>query len=403
MLTSTHSDACHSLTLRPCNVETLRLVDSPPEPEFDKLTLLVRDVIDVPVALISIVEIDKNRQYFKSAQGLPEPWATSRQTPLSHSFCQHVTRCSQLLRVDNAHEDPLVAQNLAVRDLGVVAYLGYPIVDSNGLAIGALCAIDVKPRAWSDQDVSLMARIAECVSDVVCLRSSLLTVQSLNAEQLAFTQALSHDLKAPVNSLHYLLSELQEAFNESNEVDHRELVELGMQATSRMGMQITGLAELHEVLATEFVSSPVNLNEIFEDAISALRGIIQESNAQIELSPLPEVIGSRPLLQSLFQNLIDNAIKFREKGRRPSVKVGVREAGENVEVSVVDNGIGIPDCHFDRIFKMFERLHSQSDYPGTGLGLSICKRIVDMHDGSISIISTPNIGTRFTIKLKRAA
>lgn len=399
MLKTIQTERTYAFGLRPCNLHSLQLVDSEPEPEFDKLTLLLQDILAVPVALVSIVQVEKDRQYFKSAQGLPEPWATTRQTPLSHSFCQHVTRCDQLLRVDDARMDPLVRDNLAVRDLGVVAYLGQPIYDANSVAIGALCAIDTKPRAWTDSDVSKIESVAACVSDIIQLRSSMRTVEALHEEQRAFTQALSHDLKAPVNSLTCLLTEVQHAFAENNAPDHQELIELGLQATSRMARQVKGLAEFQRVVASELPSEMVSLNVIVEAALANVRGQMLEANASVCVDELPEVFGTDELLLSLFQNLFDNAIKYRSDQRQLTLRVRCQEKCGFYEIDVIDNGIGIEHSHLHRVFGMFTRLHSQSEIPGTGLGLSICKRIVEIHDGGISIASTPDVGTKFTVRL----
>ncbi len=157
----------------------LGLVDGPEAREFDALTRLAMRLIDVPVALVSIVEEDRDRQFFTSHQGLPEPWATKRQTPLSHSFCQHVKASGEPLVVPASRDHPLVCDNLAVRDLNVQAYLGMPIFDAEGLPLGALCVIDGKPRRWSAEHKDLLADIADCVSSEIKLRATLKSNQAL--------------------------------------------------------------------------------------------------------------------------------------------------------------------------------------------------------------------------------
>src|SRR4028118_1165164 len=120
------------------------LLDSPPEACFDRLTRLAAKVLRTPVALVSLVDAD--RQFFKSCVGLPQPWASARQTPLSRSFCQHVVSAADPLVIADAREHPLVRDNLAVADLGVVAYAGFPLVTGDGHVLGSFCAIDTKPR-----------------------------------------------------------------------------------------------------------------------------------------------------------------------------------------------------------------------------------------------------------------
>lgn len=147
-----------------------RLLDSETDERFDRITRLVALALNVPVTLISLV--DKDRQFFKSAVGLPEPWASCRQTPLSHSFCQYVVARSEVLRIEDARSDPLVADNGAVRDLNVVAYLGVPLRAPDGHVLGSLCAINGVPRRWSDRDENMMRQFAAIVEEQIALASS---------------------------------------------------------------------------------------------------------------------------------------------------------------------------------------------------------------------------------------
>ena len=127
----------------PERIEALRstqLLDAPAEEPFDRLTKLVCRVLRVPVSLVSLVDAD--RQFFMSQQGLPQPWAEKRETPLSHSFCQHVVVRREPLVIEDARNDPLVCENLAIPDLGVAAYLGVPLTTPEGYVLGSLCAID---------------------------------------------------------------------------------------------------------------------------------------------------------------------------------------------------------------------------------------------------------------------
>ena len=147
-----------------------RLLDSEADERFDRVTRLVALALNVPVALVSLV--DRDRQFFKSAVGLPEPWASCRETPLSHSFCQHVVARSETLRIDDAQNDPLVAHNDAVRDLNVVAYLGVPLRAPDGHVLGSLCAIDGVPRAWTDREEAMLRQFAATVEEQIVLSTS---------------------------------------------------------------------------------------------------------------------------------------------------------------------------------------------------------------------------------------
>jgi GAF domain-containing protein len=144
------------------------LLDSPPDESFDRLTRLAAKVVNAPVALVSAV--DRDRQFFKSCLGLPEPWATRRETPLSHSFCQHVVAAREPVIVSDARKDERLLDNLAIRDLGVIAYLGVPLITREGHALGTLCVIDHEPRIWTNDEISLVKDVAASVVTEITLR-----------------------------------------------------------------------------------------------------------------------------------------------------------------------------------------------------------------------------------------
>jgi diguanylate cyclase (GGDEF)-like protein/PAS domain S-box-containing protein len=153
---------------RLAGLHRLGLLDSPAEPAFDRLTKLVIRLLDVPAALVSLVDAD--RQFFKSSVGLPEPWASQRETPLSYSFCQFVVETGEPFVVADALRHPLVCANLAISDMNVHAYLGIPLITSEGMVLGSLCAIDNVPRTWAAEDIALVQDLAAAVMTEIELR-----------------------------------------------------------------------------------------------------------------------------------------------------------------------------------------------------------------------------------------
>ena len=141
------------------------LLDSPPEESYDRFTRLVATALDVPTALVSLV--DEDRQFFKSQVGLSEPSATERQTPLSHSFCKHAVATDAPVIVTDANKDPRFHTNPAIDEHSVVAYLGVPIRTPAGHVLGSLCAIDRKPRLWTGEQVQLLERLSALLSDQI--------------------------------------------------------------------------------------------------------------------------------------------------------------------------------------------------------------------------------------------
>ena len=142
-------------------LEATGLLDSAAQENFDRHARIASEALGAPVALVSLVDAD--RQFFKSCIGLPEPWLTRRESPLTHSFCQHCVASKEPLLVDDAREHPILKDNLGIRDMNVVAYAGVPLIDSRGNALGALCTMDDHPRHWSTHQVELLKDIAASV------------------------------------------------------------------------------------------------------------------------------------------------------------------------------------------------------------------------------------------------
>ena len=178
---------------------------------FDRLASVVRRVLGVPVALVTLV--DRDQQVFPGAVGLPEPYATSRSTPLSHSFCQHVVARAEPLIVTDAREDPLVSTNLAVPELGVIAYAGMPIIDFDGSVAGSLCAIDTEPRQWGAEELALLQDLAAAASAELQLRAAVAAADR-SSRRWRVLSALSEGLSSPttVEEVSQVVAQLSRAW-----------------------------------------------------------------------------------------------------------------------------------------------------------------------------------------------
>ncbi|MEA2311060.1 MAG: hypothetical protein QOE28_1028 [Solirubrobacteraceae bacterium] len=157
----------------PARLEALRsarLLDTPAEEVYDRLTRLAMNLLNAPVAQVSLVDAD--RQFFKSGHGMSEPWASARETPLSHSICQHAVDAREPLVIEDARKHPLVRDSLAIRDLDVIGYVGVPLITAAGHALGTLCVIDHKPRAWTGEQIETLKTLAAAVLAQIELRSA---------------------------------------------------------------------------------------------------------------------------------------------------------------------------------------------------------------------------------------
>ena len=154
----------------PARLKALRrtgLLDATPDPSFDRHARLAAEVLNAPVALVSLV--DEDRQLLKGCVGVDEPAASERETPLSHSFCQHAVAQRETLVVNDAREHPVLKTNPAITELGTIAYAGVPLIDADGQALGTLCVIDKQPRQWSKHQVELLTDLAASVVNEIAL------------------------------------------------------------------------------------------------------------------------------------------------------------------------------------------------------------------------------------------
>jgi GAF domain-containing protein len=188
----------------PARLEALHasgLLESGPQPEFERITSLAARVLGVPVCLVSLVDAD--RQVFAGACGLPEPYDQTRETPLSHSFCQHAVNEGRPLIIRDARRDPRVAKNGAVTDLGVIAYLGFPLAGADDHLFGAFCVIDTRPRDWTEEEI-------EAVRDFTALVAGQIELLISRHQERSSLEVVIHDLKSPLAGIQMAANLLKE-------------------------------------------------------------------------------------------------------------------------------------------------------------------------------------------------
>lgn len=226
-----------------------------------------------------------------------------------------------------------------------------------------------------------------------------------NDELRTFAYSVSHDLKAPANTLHLLLSEMDMHMGAQFDDEARSLFTMCTQTVGRMQALIDYLLDYTRIIGMKPELEPVPLHDAVEDAIGNLRASIEERSARITVAPLPRILAVRPQMSVYFQNMISNAIKYCPADRTPEVHVEIPETPRDEPLSIVvrDNGIGIPEDSQDRIFRLFQRLHGQDEIEGVGLGLPLCQHIAMNHQGSIAVTSTPGQGSAFALHLPRSA
>ena len=384
------------------SLEELGLVDAPAETEFDNLTRLASSLLGAPVSLLSIVQLEADRQVFKSRTGLTGPADEAGQTPLSHSFCRHVVEADGTLVVTDARTHPLVRDNPSIDELGVVAYLGAPVRGPDGRTLGALCVIEGEPRAWSERDAEHLEALAACATDAVRMKSMVLESEELRREQRDFTYAISHDLKSPLSTLRLLLSELVELEGASLHEDSAEFAALSFATMDRAERLIEDVLAYSRSVGEAPARAAVDLDRVAADVRDDLRGDVARTGARLQIGPLPTVEGDAPQLGMLLGNLVANALKFVAPGEAPRVRVSASTDDGHALLRVADEGIGIAPADAERVFGLFQRLHLAEEYPGSGLGLTLVRRIAANHGGRVELESAPGEGATFTVRLPLA-
>ena len=223
-----------------------------------------------------------------------------------------------------------------------------------------------------------------------------------NKELERFAYITSHDLKAPLRSIASFATLLEKRYRDQVDDQGREYIDYIRSGVEQMQALTDDLLQLHRVNTADRNADPVDLNDMMEEVRQQLRTVIAEFDAELDVGDLPRVPGDRSQLAILLRNLVSNALKFRHPDRRPQVRVQARKLDDGWEISVKDNGIGIPPEQHQRIFEAFRRLHTQDQIPGTGIGLALCQKIVERHGGEIYVESMPGEGADFRFSLKSA-
>ena len=226
------------------------------------------------------------------------------------------------------------------------------------------------------------------------LQRTMVELERSNAELEQFAYIISHDLQEPLRMVASYTQLLEKRYKGSLDADAEEFIAYAVDGARRMQNMIQSLLSYSRVGTRGKPFQPTECESVFEQALANLKLTIDESGAGVTHDPLPRVMADETQLIQLFQNLLGNAIKFRDE-KQPRIHVSAKEDSNECLFSVSDNGIGINPEYFDRIFVIFQRLHGREEYPGTGVGLSVCKRIVERHGGRIWVESQPGEGSTF--------
>ena len=250
------------------------------------------------------------------------------------------------------------------------------------------------PRAFT----AIMRDITARKLDEEKLKKTLLNLERSNAELVQFAYIASHDLQEPLRMVSSFVQLLARRYAGKFDADADEFIRNAVDGTTRMQEMINALLEFSRVGSNVKPFVSVDYSVVFDQTVNNMKVAIEESGALITHDKLPTVIADELQMVQLLQNLIGNSIKFTNNGP-PRIHVSAAKQDSEWVFSVHDNGIGIEPEYFERIFTIFQRLHSKAEYSGSGIGLSICKKIIERHGGRIWIESQTGKGSTFYFSL----
>lgn len=311
--------------------------------------------------------------------------------------------------VEDIEKDPLWKDyaTFALQN-GLRACWSQPILISDGRVVGTFAMYYKETRHPSEQELRILETAAHVAAVAVerdtmeqNWKATLLDLEKSNTELEQFVYIASHDLQEPLRVVAMNLQYLERLTKNKLSSDELKFIQFSVQSGVRMREMIQSLLLYTSIWRDNLQVKKINLNEMVQRALESLQVSVSQSGAKIQVGTLPSLAVDPILIVQLFQNLINNAIKYRSE-RVPEIDISAKETEKEWVISVRDNGIGIDPAYAEKIFVVFQRLHSDREkYPGTGIGLSICKKILERHGGRIWVESTLRKGATFFFALPK--
>ena len=227
-------------------------------------------------------------------------------------------------------------------------------------------------------------------------------LQRSNEELQRFAYVASHDLQEPLRSIISFTQLLERRYRGRLDSDADEYIAFIVEGGNRMQRLIEDLLQLSRIETKAKPLVPTDVGEVVADALRLMETPIREAGATVTVGDLPTVMADGAQLAQVFTNLVGNALKYRRPDTPPAIRISAERAGAFWRFDVEDNGIGIEAEYFDRIFVIFQRLHTRDEYEGTGIGLAVVRKIVERHGGRTGVESTPGEGSTFFFTLPAA-
>lgn len=305
-----------------------------------------------------------------------------------HPDDQHITE-SRL--EENVHGKPTVYfENRYLTSTGAIVWFAWTSVTIIDEGLIFAVAKDITSRKESENELSRLNQTLEAKAS---------ELEGTNKELEQFAYVASHDLQEPLRMVSSFLGLLEKKYEDKLDEQGKTFIHMAVDGATRMRQIILDLLEFSRVGRLDAQRERINVTLLLQTVTMQSQRIIEEVHAEVTVGDMPEVVANRTLLQQVFQNLLGNAIKYATPGIAPRIEISSKPIDQGWQFSVADNGIGIAPEYREKIFIIFQRLHTHSEHPGSGIGLAICKKIVEFHGGRIWVESNGSRGSTFHFTL----
>lgn len=384
-------------------LKSLDILDTESEKEFDEITALANFICDTDVALISLVDID--RQWFKSKNGI-----TTCETPRNNSLCSHaILKPHKPLIVKNTSEDNRFNKTpIYLEDKQVIFYAGIPLINKDGFALGTLCVMDSKPRELSEKQLESLSALAKQVIILFELNKKNNDLEKMqqklkkkNESLREFARVISHDLKMPLANIVTSTDLLKLKLRDKLDKESLEYFEYIKTSSFSMSSYINDVLDHYE--SDSLIHNKpekFNINHLLKEIVDLLS---IKPDFTIHFPENNPVLESNKLaLKQVFFNLIGNSIKYNDK-EQIVISIETSEDKKFYYFRIIDNGMGIPNDKLDTIFELFTtaNITDRSGNKGNGIGLSTVKKLIEKLGGSIKVFSEEGVQTTFEFSVKK--
>lgn len=393
---------------RQSNLDSYNLVDTAPEIDFDNITELASQICETPIALISI--IDNDRQWFKSKVGLE-----ANQTGRDVSFCGHAIHSDELFEIKNSKEDDRFKGNPLVTDAPeVIFYAGQPIISSEGYRLGTLCVIDNKPNELTEKQKRTMHILSQHVRSLLDLRKKNLELQKAlvevekrssemvqNAKLVGLGRlagGVAHEINNPLAIIAGRVDQLNIKLKPSEDSKEKELLNSIKDNVKRIKGIVTGMLEYsrdEKVATNERTTLGACVDMVFPFFSEKCSGIGIEIFKDVDEDLAIEV--NKIQISQIIVNLLNNAIDATEEQSLRKISIIGKKEGQEVVLRIADNGPGIPEDKIDQVLEPF--FTTKAPGKGTGLGLSISFAMAKTNKGQLGITKDREKGAEFYLRL----